>query len=186
MYCYEIGDFVQGLISTPPVVCNLPPVLTNIHRTNIDYLSDKFNRTSKLSGQCDLLCTIDDKFNKPMGLGVVKDHLIIANSCEHSVVVYDRKGNYIAYLRADCKYNMPTVISSWENENGETEILVKDETQIYVFDMKFQFKKRFGKGDLRKMPCGIMIVKGFLYLVFRLKATFCNFILIHFRSNFGD
>ena len=45
--------------------------------------------TQKNYLRAELVTKIDDKFDNPMGLGVSKKHIIIANSCEDSVVVYD-------------------------------------------------------------------------------------------------
>lgn len=103
-----------------------------------------------------LVTKIDDKFKNPMGLGVTRDLVIIANSCENSVIAYDHSGNFKQYLQSEIPFKMPTVVLAIESGM----VYVKDDTQVHVFDQSLRFIKVFGAEIIKRMPVGLMCVEG--------------------------
>lgn len=94
-------------------------------------------------------------------MGASDKYLLIANSCEHTVIAYDHSGNYQKYLVSGATFRMPTVITSLESGM----IYVKDDTQIHVFDPDANFVKVFGKEFFKRMPVGLLCISDEFYVI---------------------
>ena len=105
-----------------------------------------------------MICEINGNFNKPMGISMSEQDIIVCDSVNHKVQIYTEMGKHSKTIGG---FSMPTVAVRHRNE-----IFIKDNNNIQVFDEGYNYKRDFGKGKISKMSCGIMIHKGKQYLYF--------------------
>ena len=151
------GDRTESDVSyasSPEVIPRASISLVRTEKSRTINISAVHAQQKSLNAQ--LVIKIDDKFKNPMGLGVTPNLIIIANSCENSVVAYDHKGNFKTYIRTEEAFKMPTVILVLDSGM----VYIKDDTQVHVFDRELQYIKVFGKEIIRRMPVGLMCIEG--------------------------
>lgn len=124
-----------------------------------------------------LVVKIDDKFDKPMGIGGGRNKVFIPNSLDKAgqVFIYSHRGDYVATLNPPGRKFVTPTSAVEISKNGETFYYVKDNVQVFIFkermiDMEkstsnIEFIKAFGLHELGKMPVGLSLINDILYIV---------------------